>query len=282
MLGFARVGHETPVWVLFQHGNKQGKMQFFRGVISELKMKLLVDNDDNDDSGNDGNDASSNNSGRSGSSVDIQHFVAFDDGDTQWYHLAELEDAGLLLWQEPAEKMVMMNNKMKKRNNGNGRGKQKRKSDDIDDETDNDDEYHEDDDGDDEDYEYEIRDGHQNKKRARVVGRDCATNANSNAQQQDQQQQEHQQAATTTQFEALSRTTQQWFQRLGLTNKAYGSQQDAFDIILAHASHYVRPEAFEQVFFLTDFLFPGKNYHHRLYASFTTKPGRPVRDVLVR
>lgn len=247
-----------PVWVLFQHGRKR---QFFRGEITEINMKKV------DDDSKDGI-----------STVDIAHFVVFDDGEKYWYNLAEKEDAGQLVWQEPAgksllkNKRVVQNNMMKPQEKtsaaqlpppvGKGQGKNKRKND-ID-ET-NDDYYVD-------SYDDEIRDelnNNGNMKRARVVSSDSSDARNSD----DQQEQ------ATRQFKALSSTTKKWVNVLGLA-MAYGSKHDALDIIMDNPSKYVMPEAFEQVFFLADFLFPGKDYHQTLYARYT-KPGQPVRDVLV-
>lgn len=269
-----------PVWVLFQHGNSN-KYEFFRGEITEINMKKILGEEDTTGI----------------SFVDIQHFVVFDDGDKDWYNLAEKEDAGQLMWQEPTEKALskvraVKNSKanMKPQETSSSssavaqaavpvgmagqQGNKKRKIYKADD-TDDDDDYYEDSDYD--KIRHELNNNGSDKKRARVV---CSSDSSADARDYNDNQQKEQAAAARRHFQALGSTTKKWIKMLGLT-KAYGSKHDALKIIMDNPNIYVMPEAFEQVFYLTDYLFPGKDYHQTLYARYTTKPGKPVRDALV-
>lgn len=80
-------------------------------------------------------------------------------------------------------------------------------------------------------------------------------------------------------FKMLDANMKSWIQHLSLQNR-YGSKEAGLDMIDEH--NYTPPESFEQVFHLADYLFPGKDYHHRLFQKLNEKsrPGIKVRQAL--
>lgn len=84
------------------------------------------------------------------------------------------------------------------------------------------------------------------------------------------------------QFNALDEATQKWIAAIGLED-AYGSRDDGLAQINIDA--FVGPPSFENIFILTDFLFPAEDgaetYHWRLFQK-DSRPGNKVRQALRR
>jgi hypothetical protein len=97
-----------------------------------------------------------------------------------------------------------------------------------------------------------------------------------------------------TKVESLDGKKKKWINELGLTN-AYGAEKEGLNRIITNHNNnnnnnnndndnnnpkYVVPVSFEQVFLLTDFLFPGKGYHSRLFEKASRPDSRSVRQAL--
>lgn len=74
-------------------------------------------------------------------------------------------------------------------------------------------------------------------------------------------------------FKSLEPETKNWVKKLGLQD-AHGTGMRGLASI--GGLHYVKPDSFELLFWLADFLFPGHDYHYRLFAS-ATRPSLKVR-----
>lgn len=85
---------------------------------------------------------------------------------------------------------------------------------------------------------------------------------------------------STEHFNALDEATQNWISTIGLES-AYGSRNNGLTQINVDA--YVGPASFEEIFFLTDYLFPveedEETHHWRLFKK-ESRPGIKVRQVL--
>ena len=77
-------------------------------------------------------------------------------------------------------------------------------------------------------------------------------------------------------FKSLEPKTKHWVKKLGLQN-AHGTGMRGLAAI--DDAFYVKPDSFELLFRLADFLFAEQDYHYRLFGS-VTRPGLRVRQKL--
>lgn len=187
-------------------------------------------------------------------SPSVEHFVVFDDGDESWHDLQQLEREGELCWTEPPSRQVSKRvaPTLKEEEDTQQGNKEKKarpvKMEEME-----------------EDVSTEEED---NDKKARPVKMESLEEDATNGDARD--------VTATEPFQSLNPKMKAWIRKIGLQN-AYGTGDE--DLRAVSESNYVKPNSFEQLFLLTDYLYPGNDYHLRLFET-QSRPGLKVRKIL--
>ena len=277
------------VWVLFNAEEGGAGAEFYRGEIKEVHLKQTTNR-----------------------SYSIKHFIEFDDGDKMWFDdINTMEEEGELRWSKPpvrvkqddeaqappsleemyhevfAESLTETN----KPNHLKPKRVKRKEPQEILEEAPKrsgkkiarviwkEDEEHEEEDGlledsdDDEAYE---DDGDDDDSVAREVTIEREEEDELVVQTKSRRRESGPADYKTHEFNLLDSKARKWIKKLGL-QKAYGS--GATGLKRLKAAQYVKPDDFDLMFHLADFLFPGNKYHFRLVLT-NIKPGMRLRNKL--
>jgi hypothetical protein len=193
-------------------------------------------------------------------SIVIEHCIALANGQKKWFNLFLMEKIGQAVWENPVAVTTPTPVKQEESSSlsGNDLAEKQEKKRSRGDETSN---------------------NNAKKNKTRVAKREEEQDeVNSEVLSKDEEE-DDEVSKTDINVDRLSldSKTKKWIDQLGLTN-AHGKEKQGLNRIIANKKYAV-PESLEQVLLLTDFLFPRKEYHSRLFAK-AARPGIAVRQHL--
>ena len=210
--------------------------EFYQGLVKKLREEIEW--------------KKSSTSGQSSLTSTITHYVEFDNGNKGWFDLVELERDDGIRWSDPSV----------------GAASKKRKKQTVEDDVPDEDkggkkkpaEVH-----------VDISSSEEEKDAAKGAKKqqDLSTDDSGGKSSSSSDESEHQ-------FSSIrNESAKNWIRKLNLLN-SYGTGEDGMKSI--NEATYVPPGSFELIFYLADYLFPGNEYHRRLFES-DSRPGNKVR-----
>ena len=211
--------------------------EFYQGLVKKLREEIEW--------------KKSSSSDPSSLSSTITHYVEYDGGDEGWFDLVELERDGGIRWSDPS--VGGASKKRKKQTveddvSDEGLLGEKKKPAEVQVDISSSE---------------EEKDAANDAKKQYLASTDDSDGKSSSSSDESEYQ-----------FSSIrNESAKNWIRKLNLLN-SYGTGEDGMKSI--NEATYVPPSSFELIFYLADYLFPGNEYHRRLFES-DSRPGNKVR-----